>query len=216
MYRVLTFTCCFYGQSSLWFFFQGNFSAGWVSWRHTGKVQGRGQTMQPGLLGKIRPGGCRACLNIRCHSAALLSTHASFWPVPNPTSVRVRRQQRYMDVLLSFLISTLWLNTKRAKIFFSVLKHCQEKFEVYILINQSFKLALNGFSMSVLYRGSQIHSLDLDARAGCHTYVARTGIVTANVPWGWWSCFSLHTDFQPLVLYNLSFERQQRGYPLRV
>lgn len=198
------------------FFFQGYFSAGWVSWRHTGKVQGRGQTVQPELLGKIRQGGCRACLNICCHSAALLSTHTSFWPVANLTSVCVRRYRRYMDVLLSFLISTLWLNTKRAKIFFLVLKHCQEKFEVYILLNQSFKLALNGFSMTVLYRGSQIHSLDLDAWAGCHIYVARTGIVTANVPWGWWSCCSFHKDFQPLVLYTLSFDRQQRGYPLCV
>lgn len=56
---------------------------------------------------------------------------------------------------------------------------------------------------------SQIPSPDLDARAGCHMHVARTGIATANVlcTLGQWSCCSFHKHFQPPVLYNLVFAR---------
>lgn len=124
IYHLVLWSKCF----AFFFFFQGYFLSGWISWRHTdytGKLQGREQKSQPGLLGKIRQGSCRARLNTCCHSTALLNTH---WPVANVTSVHVRRQWRYMDVLLPFLTSVLWLNTKRAKISLSALQYCQEKF----------------------------------------------------------------------------------------
>lgn len=247
-------------------FFQGYLSSGWVSWRHTdctGKVQGRGQ---PGLLRGIWQCSCRACLSICSHSTALCVKHTASWPVTKMSNMHVRRWQRYMDTLLSLLVSMLCINTKRAKIFFSVLKYCQEKFKEYVLLNQSFKPALKKIQRTAkwifydcLTQGisgtlsgpwckgrlshiccqdrycnrSQFGSLSSHCSLFDKFYhigffsavdIGKPGIAwcaaltthLANILWVWWVCCSFHKDFQPPIPYNLSFDRQQRGYLLHV
>lgn len=52
--------------------------------------------------------------------------------------------------------------------------------------------------------------------SGLYPCIAKTGIIAAYVLCGQWSCPGFNKDFQPLILYNLSFDRQQRTYSSHV